>query len=493
LISETPIIPSPSANDPLWTTPVPSSYVYQFSNTADGTKTIYAWFKDEVGNVSTQISDEIILDTTPPQGTITIELYRGILSGAVAYWKFDEGSGNTTSDLTTNANDGTIAGASWTTGKFGNTLDFNGSSDYVDHGNDSSMNAGSAISIAAWIKPDTAGDRNYGRIISKYGSSSGWDLFLGDGGGNKLILKINGTNLWSEAGSLVGAWHHVVVVYESGVGATFYVDGVSAGTDSNYTDPVNSNSSNVQIGKWPISSSRYFDGLIDEVIIYHRALSESEITNLYNLDITLQESVAYWKFDEGSGSTTSDVTANVNDGTINGANWTTSGKSGNALSFNGNSDYVDIENDASLNPTVAITIEAWVNPNTAGQVNYGRIISKYGSSSGWDLFLGDGGGNKLILKINGTNLWSEAGSLVGAWHHVVVVYESGVGATFYVDGVSAGTASNYTDPIDSNSSNVQIGKWPISSGRYFDGFIDEVVIYNRALNATEVQGRYNSF
>jgi hypothetical protein len=149
---------------------------------------------------------------------------------------------------------------------------------------------------------------------------------LGDGGGSKLVLKINGTNLWSEAGSLVGAWHHVVVVYESGVGAKFYVDGVSAGTPSNYTDPINSNSSNVQIGKWPRNSGRYFDGTIDEVIIYHHALSGSEVQDIFN--------------GEGSSDTTSPIftgLASATDAQANGAvnlSWSAASDPSTPITYN---------------------------------------------------------------------------------------------------------------------------------------------------------------
>jgi hypothetical protein len=98
-----------------------------------------------------------------------------------------------------------------------------------------------------------------------------------------LAVRINKNTLWAEPGSLIGAWHHVVVVYEPGVGATFYVDGVAAGTDSSYTAAIIPNSANVQIGKWAKANSRYFDGTIDEVVVYNKALSAAEVLNRYNI------------------------------------------------------------------------------------------------------------------------------------------------------------------------------------------------------------------
>ena len=81
-----------------------------------------------------------------------------------------------------------------------------------------------------------------------------------------------------------------------------------------------------------------------------------------NMPVTFPGLVAAYSFDEGSGTTVFDASGNGNNGTIGGATWTTSGKYGNALVFDGVSALVTINNSASLQLSTAMTLEAWVNP-----------------------------------------------------------------------------------------------------------------------------------
>jgi hypothetical protein len=86
----------------------------------------------------------------------------------------------------------------------------------------------------------------------------------------------------------------------------------------------------------------------------------------YLEDLLLPSSglVAAYGFNEGSGTTVIDASGNGNTGTISGASWVTSGKYGTALSFNGTNNWVTIPDNASLDLTTGMTVEAWVNPNS---------------------------------------------------------------------------------------------------------------------------------
>src|SRR6201999_1285181 len=85
--------------------------------------------------------------------------------------------------------------------------------------------------------------------------------------------------------------------------------------------------------------------------------------------------VAAYGFDEGSGSTVADASGNGNNGTLTNATWTTSGKFGKALQFNGTNAVVTIPDAASLHLSTAMTVEAWVNPSTVN-ANWRDVIYK---------------------------------------------------------------------------------------------------------------------
>src|ERR1700729_3106318 len=85
--------------------------------------------------------------------------------------------------------------------------------------------------------------------------------------------------------------------------------------------------------------------------------------------------VAAYGFDEGSGTTVTDASGNGNNGTISGATWSTAGKYGDALSFNGTSSLVTIPNSASLQLSGGMTLEAWVKPSTVN-ANWRDVLYK---------------------------------------------------------------------------------------------------------------------
>ncbi|RLJ10179.1 MAG: hypothetical protein DRP15_00895, partial [Candidatus Aenigmatarchaeota archaeon] len=263
--------------------------------------------------------------------------------GLVAYWSFDEGSGTTTYDASSNGNNGTIYGAEWTKGKYGSALQFDvdGSDDYVDCGNDSSLdvaNGTSPFTIEAWVYVNNCSAINF--IVSKYSS---YQFRIG---GDDNSLELFDANDWSYSSAnyvcVENEWIHVVAVY-NGSDSSVYKNGVDVtewGTEDN--DWATS-SVHLLVGRESADWEGGFNGRIDEVRIYNRALSAEEIRYHYNRG----GPVAHWRFDEGSGSTVYDSTSNNNDGTINGASWVT-GKYGAALKFDGVDDYVNCEYNSSL-------------------------------------------------------------------------------------------------------------------------------------------------
>jgi hypothetical protein len=205
----------------------------------------------------------------------------------VGYWKFDEGSGGIAYDYSGNGNDGVIHTATWTAGKIGNALHFNGVDSWVEIPNSPTLTGLSQITLEAWIKEESIPSQPNG-IISK---CDGWapptnaEYFLGTVDGGRVFFETdNGVAIFSSQSTQliteVVRWYHVAGTW-SGNSYVIYVDGqqVLSGTCTPQT--TRSNTLPVQIGRhgdWPWV---YFQGIIDEVKIYNYARTPGEILTDY--------------------------------------------------------------------------------------------------------------------------------------------------------------------------------------------------------------------
>jgi hypothetical protein len=210
-------------------------------------------------------------------------------TGLVAYYPF---SGNV-NDASGSGNNGTVFNATLTSDRFGNTnsaYSFNGTTAYIDVRDSTSLHLSSNFTLSAWIYQSAAQQSGY-RIIDKAlaGTPGGFALDTwGSGiGGHTLRLQGAGTNnpnvLGATAYSLL-AWHHVAAVV-SGSNGWVYLDGIVNGTGNVGSIPVNTLDlyighahPNGGSGQW-----EWFNGKIDDVRIYNRALSATEIGQLYTL------------------------------------------------------------------------------------------------------------------------------------------------------------------------------------------------------------------
>jgi hypothetical protein len=193
-----------------------------------------------------------------------------------------------------------------------------------------------------------------------------------------------------------------------------------------------------------------------------------------------------------------DLSGNGNTGTIAGATWTTTAKYGKALSFNGSGSYVDAGNNASLQMTGNMTWSAWVNA-AANPPDDGMIVSKSDSTSGWQLKTSPDTGQRTfgsaVTASGGTRVqrYSSTVASLNTWYHVAGVYNAAAKTLdIYVNGIlSDGALSAAVPGSQVNSgANVNIGRR--SGGFYFNGIIDEVRIYNRALSQSEIQSDMNT-
>jgi hypothetical protein len=199
---------------------------------------------------------------------------------------------------------------------------------------------------------------------------------------------------------------------------------------------------------------------------------------------------------EGSGTTITDLSGNGITGTLQGATWTTTGKYGNALSFNGTSSYVDLGNPTALQLTGSMTVEAWVKA-AANPADDGQIVAKASNNGGWQLKTSpDTGPHTFGMQVAGSSLGQRYSNTVRAlntWYHIAGVYNASTKAIdVYVNGVLDSGTLRGTVPASQilQSVNVNIGRR--TSGYYFNGVIDEIRIYNRALSQTEIQNDMNT-
>ncbi len=175
--------------------------------------------------------------------------------------------------------------------------------------------------------------------------------------------------------------------------------------------------------------------------------------------------VAAYSFDEGAGNVAQDGSSSNNDGKVRNANWTAAGRLGGALVFNGTNALVNIPSTASLRPTSAVTLEAWVKP-TAVNAQWRDVIYK--------------GNDDYYLEATSTSSAIPANT----WTHLAATYD-GATLRMYVNGVLASSTPR-TGGINTSNGPLQIGG-DSGGGQYFAGTIDEVRVYDIALTAAEIQ------
>ncbi|MEO0705021.1 MAG: NF038122 family metalloprotease [Cyanobacteria bacterium J06649_5] len=200
--------------------------------------------------------------------------------------------------------------------------------------------------------------------------------------------------------------------------------------------------------------------------------------------------VGHWELDEISGLQAEDVTGG-NTGILTNVNtprWNSSGAVGGALEFGGVDDHILVADSAELDITQTLTLATWVNADAFE--NWTGLIIKGTSNVSYALELGSDG--KLIFDTNYGNLagasgqgtfYSSSGLTINQWHHVAVTYD-GNNVQFYIDGqLDSSTAASIT--LGTSNEELVIGA-DLAGGSHFNGDLDDVRVYNRALSAEEL-------
>ena len=277
-----------------------------FANTTTGQVTSWTWsFGD--GTTSTLQSPThrylqpgtyyVSLTASGPGGTatvtastpITVSASTGAPTGLVAAYGFNEGTGSSVTDLSGNGNVGAVSGATWIdTGRFGKALSFNGSSSRVTVPDSASLDLSGAMTLAAWVYPTAAMADRRVVIVKERPGSNAYHLHASSANSGRALTGITSTawnRLWSSSALPVNRWTHLAATYD-GMRQRLFVNGVQVASRAQ-TGAISTSGNPLRIGAHG-ARGEHFRGRIDEVRIYNRALSGSEIATIMNTAVASQ-------------------------------------------------------------------------------------------------------------------------------------------------------------------------------------------------------------
>ena len=239
--------------------------------------------RDAAGNLATSgdFTFTTLQPTPPPPAT-----------GPIAYWKLDDGSGTLAADSSGNGFNGTLVnGPAWVAGRIGQGLSFDGVDDYVDVPSAPALDT-FPLTLAAWVKTTDTGLHG---VVNKYlpASLNGYQVFINGGSLCAWYFRDASNYVWDGTGCTLatpgftdGAWHHVAFVVDA-AGGRLYVDGVQKAARAwTGTAGATSTTAGLSLARYPGSAAPYFPGALDEVRLYNRALSASEVAGLAIIDTT---------------------------------------------------------------------------------------------------------------------------------------------------------------------------------------------------------------
>jgi hypothetical protein len=394
-------------------------------------------------------------------------------------------------------NDGESYNAELTYDRFGlanNAVDIeDGVQAYVEVANSPQYNS-DYTTVSFWVNMDELPGTGEVYLLSFGGWQERWKISLPSHG--KVVWTTYGSTCCSDldagAGNelVPGTWAHVVTVHGT-VQDKIFINGVLVASKDN-NGPLHDTGYELGIGWDPIDRGNFMDGKIDEVRIYNEALTDQQVADLYTAQ-SLAPSfpgniVADYRLD-GSGF---DSSPYRNHGDVLGATASADqfGRSNHAMNFDGN-DGIRADNSPQLNGPVT-SVSFWVKPNSLPASGEAYLLSFGGWQERWKISLPSHG--KVVWTTHAATCCSDldAGGgnelVAGEWDHLVMVHD-GTKDYIYMNGVEVaskdapGDLANTVHPLG-------IGYDPIDNANYFDGMLDNVLIFETALSAAEVAALY---
>ncbi len=365
----------------------------------------------------------------------------------------------------------------------------------------------------------------FGQESTSNNSTGSIDLTIDDINYDPAVLRIN---LNFDNGSVeyqpltLNSWVDVAGVFD-GVNQMLYmyIEGqLVSSTSTTVSEIVLTNNDSHKIGAGFASANQsianFFNGDIYNLAFFDKTLSQQEIQQYMNCPPSGDEAglVGYWNFDEGSGTTAFDQTAHGNDGTINGATYSSdvpmsntsytditacdsfdwnglsysesgtysySGANNTSISFDGNDDYVEMNNIGNYNNNFTVSALIKISASsTAPQA----IFS--GGCGDFTFDLDSDGELRFYKQCNGSTVTEGTTNLIdGAWHNVSAIFIGNI-VELYVDGILDGYSSQNWMPSPNQS--LSIGSSLVNNqyDEYFNGIIDNVQFWDFSLTEQEI-------
>jgi glucose/arabinose dehydrogenase len=409
----------------------------------------------------------------------------GPSAGLAGHWPLDENTGLVARDATPNGQDGTLSGPTWTTGKLGAALAFNGTGARVRVPSSAASKLTGRMTVSAFVKLADPAMSRYMRIISKkprWDAPEGYALSYNPG---RQLLEVHGSGAnqaYASGVRLDTGWHHLAAVVD-GSSARLYVDGVDRTTDGTISSLVAGETA-LTLGAESGGGSFFF-GAIDDVRIDAAARTPAEIAALAAGQTGPAGPAARFAFDEGSGTTARDDGATIGCA-LTGATWVT-GLAGTAASFSGVSSGGSCGGPAIAQAMAPLTVAAWVRVADPARAAYMRLVSTkstWDAAAGFDLSFNPARG-KLEFHGSGRDVAVASGiSIDAGWHHMAAVV-TGTTTRLYYDGRDV-TSDATSSPLAPATAPMRLGR--DGAGNLLAGALEDLRVYTRALTPDEVAG-----
>lgn len=471
---------------------------------------------------------------------------------ATSHWQFDECQGTTAYDKnTSSANNLTLSSASWNqSGKFNCSWNGDGVA-YLSRADDGDFDVAAADSatISIWFKSDSASNPASAEYLfnKANATTAGYAVYLNTSG--QVCFGIDDDTSWgpdvascSNTDVYDNTWHHVAAVRNTTSDQLeLYVDGKLVDSDTDTTTGSLENSLSLYLGdRDGTNNGDEFNGDLDEIKFFRSALDEAQVKILANASSSANfgvgqneknniaggagnPPVSWLSMDENTGATVYDKSGNGKHGTIYDSRPFVPGKFGSAIYFDGTettgrtSDSHITYADDAFDTLSSYTFSAWIKPEDAGDSwqNFFGVTVLAGPIAGKGFELAyDTTNNRIGIWSNGcsggTDIDAYSPALAAGtetnWHHIVWTNNSS-GNALYIDGIrqtltyNSGSASIDCGLDDfaagGDTTAYTLGCWYTNvsvycySNEMYQGLMDEVKIFDYALNATQVAYEYN--